>query len=154
MIIMILTPISAVFLDQFDVFKVYQWSLLGTIIWAPIMFWAFNLGNLAVIIASLIMLSALIAIISSTIFALLVGEFPYGVRCSGVALSFNLSITLFSSTTPIALVVVEHHLNPTYGPGMYMAALLSLSVIAATLIHKSVRKTLCERIDESFLYQT
>lgn len=153
-LMMLLSPLFAKFFEQFPVFEVYKWALLGTIVLSPWLFYMFESGSMVCVMISIALFSILTAIITSTIFALLVTAFPFGIRCSGVSLSFNLSITVFSSSTPIVLLCVEHHFASNYAPGLYLSGLLSVFLLATSWLRRTSWVDLNTTQDEALLYQT
>jgi len=57
----------------------------------------------------------------------IVDIFPFGVRYSSVSLAFNLSITIFSSSTPVVLAYLENKYSYVYSGGYI--SLFSLTII-------------------------
>ncbi len=151
-LMMLLTPIFGKFFEKSPIFSVYRLSLIITIALVPYLFYLISLGNLLLAIISIAIFSILTSMISSTIFALLVRKFPYGIRCSGVSLSLNLSITTFSSTTPIALIFIEHHYSLVYASGFYIAALLSIFLLIISILDKFDSVNYPEGCHEHLLY--
>lgn len=135
-----LAPIFGKLLGKKSPFLIYQTSLFGLIIFSPNLFYILGLGNEVLTICAITLFSILIAVISSTVFSLLVDSFPFGVRCSGVSLSFNLSITIFSSTTPMILILIENYYTSPFTAGSYIAVLLSVSFITTKLLNKNSRR--------------
>ncbi len=152
-LMMLLSPLFAKFFERFPVFEVYKWALVGTIVLSPWLFYMFESGSMVNVMISIAVFSILTSIITSTIFSLLVTAFPFGVRCSGVSLSFNLSITVFSSSTPIVLLLVEHNFVSNYAPGLYLAGLLSVFLLATSWLRKASFVNLNTTQDEALLYQ-
>ncbi|KTD04520.1 major facilitator family transporter [Legionella geestiana] len=128
-LITIISPIIGEFLDRFckNTPKI-DFIFLSSIAAPPIAFYLLSTGMIAQIIIALILLAIIISLISSTVFDLIVSTFPYGVRYSGVSLSFNISITIFSSTTPIMLTLLENKQTNLALCGAY------LSLIAAVML--------------------
>lgn len=153
-LMMLLTPLFAKFFEQVPVFEVYKWALLVTIVLLPWLFYMFQSGSVICVIISIALLSILTAIITSTIFSLLVTIIPFGIRCSGVSLSFNLSITVFSSSTPIILLCVEHHFVCNFAPGLYLSLLLSVFLLATSWFRRASWVDLNTNQNEILLYQT
>ena len=106
------------------------------------------------IIAGVAIFSVITSLISSAIFSILVGSFPFGVRYSGVSLAFNLSVTLFSSSTPVVLILIEKYFDTPYAPGLYIS-LISLGCILITgYLRKKLRiEAFNEQEVESFIYK-
>jgi MHS family proline/betaine transporter-like MFS transporter len=77
----------------------------------------------------LFIFSLIISLISCTVFSLLVVIFPYNVRYTGVSLSFNLGITIFSSSTPVILMFVENKFHSFFAPGVYISLLSTILLL-------------------------
>ena len=150
----ILTPFFGKLCDKLNPFLIYNAALAGMIVFSPILFYLLSLSGLISIIAGIAIFSVITSLISSAIFSILVGSFPFGVRYSGVSLSFNLSVTIFSSSTPVVLILIEKYFDIPYAPGLYIS-LISLSCILITgyLRKKLYIESFNEQEAESFIYQ-
>lgn len=150
----ILTPFFGKLSDKLNPFLIYRVALSGMVILSPLLFCLLSLRGLTPIIAGIAIFSVITSLISSAIFSILVGSFPFGVRYSGVSLSFNLSVTIFSSFTPIALILIEEYFDMPYAPGLYISVIsLSCMLVMGYLRKKLDIESFNEQDDESFLYQ-
>ena len=152
--IAIVTPFFGKICDKLNPFLVYHIGLLGMIFLSPIMFYLLSLNNLIYILSGLLIFSIITSLISSSTFSLLVGAFPFGVRYSGVSLSFNLSVTIFSSSTPIVLVLIEKYFNGSFAPGCYISIVgLVCMLVIKILRTKLTEKSFYHHEKEVILYQ-
>lgn len=115
------TPLFGKLFSAYNFSSVYKIAASLLVVVAPLWFYSISIGNLPCILLMAFIFSLLIAAISSTVFPIFVGIFPFGVRYSGVALSFNLSITLFSSSTPMVMLFLEKHFATVTAAGAYIA---------------------------------
>ena len=149
-----ITPFIGKYCDKFKPEVIYNFGALGITIVAPLMFYAFSTGDVYFILFTILFFSVLTACISSVIFSILVGLFPFGVRYSGVSLAFNLGVTVFSSSTPLALMVVEKYYTTSFAPGIYISLFSILALISSYFLRKKlsvVRFDECK--EERMLYQ-
>ena len=149
-----LMPLVGKYCDLFNPESVYRFGTLGVIALSPLLFYALSLHQLYFIMTVMLIYAGLIACISSAIFSILVGLFPFGVRYSGVSLAFNLGVTVFSSSTPLALMSVEKYYASSVAPGIYM----SLCAVLALMISHCLKKKISvlrfnEHDQEKMIYQ-
>lgn len=126
--IVCLTQIFATTLEKKNPIDVYQITLICFIIYSPVLFYFISSFNMIGVLFGILLFSILIALISSTIFSILIRLFPYSIRFSGVSFAFNTSVTIFSSTTPIILVLIEKYFDNKFIPGIYIS-LISFVVL-------------------------
>lgn len=132
----IATPILGKLLSAYKPENIYRNAALLLMLVAPLWFYCISIGNMPCILLAAFIFSLLVAALSSTLFPIFVGVFPFGVRYSGVALSFNLSITLFSSTTPMAMLFLEGYFNNVMVAGSYISCFVAFMLIFTQLLLK------------------
>tara|TARA_Y100001960_G_scaffold314422_1_gene378604 strand:- start:161 stop:388 length:228 start_codon:yes stop_codon:yes gene_type:complete len=66
----------------------------------------------------------------------IVDIFPFGVRYSSVSLAFNLSITIFSSSTPIVLAYLENKYSYVYS-GAYISLFSLIIILSVTFLDRN-----------------
>lgn len=137
-LIIILTPIFGKIHDSYDPKKAHRHYSFAVAIAAPILFYYAASGDVVQTTISIVLFSILTALISSTIFSILVDKFPFGVRYSGVSLAFNLSVTIFSSSTPVILIFIENYFKKNYLIGFYISFLTILSIITNFILQKKL----------------
>lgn len=136
-LIIILTPMFGKLCDKFNPVRIHaQFSLLTALI-SPVLFYYLPLEGSFFTIISIGIFSIITAVISSTLFSILVGRFPFGVRCSGVSLAFNLSVTIFSSSTPVMLLFLENYLGSDRIIGFYVSCIAILGLITGQFFQNS-----------------
>jgi MHS family proline/betaine transporter-like MFS transporter len=149
-----LTPLVGKYCDLFNSESVYRFGTLGVIALSPLLFYALSLHQLYFIMTVMLIYAGLIACISSAIFSILVGLFPFGVRYSGVSLAFNLGVTVFSSSTPLALMSVEKYYASIVAPGIYMSLCAVLALMISHCLKKKISVLRFNEIDqEKMIYQ-
>lgn len=152
-IIAFLTPWIGKHFNKVEPKSIYKLALLGFTLLAPLQFYILSFGSFISTACAVLIFTLIISLISCTVFSILVGIFPFNIRYSGVSLAFNLAVTIFSSTTPLALIFFENKFNSELAPGIYLSiiSLLLLSVIH--LLNKRLFLPDCYKNDsESFMY--
>ena len=153
-LVAILTPFFGKLCDKLNPFLIYNAALSGMIMLSPILFYLLSVSDLISIITGIAIYSIITSLISSAIFSILVGSFPFGVRYSGVSLSFNLSVTIFSSSTPVVLILIEKYFDTPYAPGLYISVIsLGCLLITGYLRKKLHIESFNEQECESFIYK-
>lgn len=133
----ILTPVFGRMADLYGDLKVLRLSFILMTLVFPIGFFMLQFST-SVISVFIFIISASIttSLISSVVFSSLIDNFPFGVRYSGVSFSFNLSITVFSSLTPVVLAFLESRENGFFLSGIYMLFISILVIILSEVISK------------------
>jgi len=150
-----LTPVFGKVCNKFNPTLIYNASLVGLIFFGPILFYLLSLNNVIAIFSAIVIFSTIISLISSTVFSILVGIFPFSVRYSGVSLSFNLSVTVFSSSTPLLLIIIENNFNNYFAPGIYISLLSTFFIIIIWYLQQKFSiKYFNETPSEILIYQS
>jgi MHS family proline/betaine transporter-like MFS transporter len=76
------------------------------------------------------------AICAGTVIAISADLFPTRIRFSGVALSYNLSFTLFSGLAPVAAALLARNTGVAATAAYYMIGCAALSFAAALVMHR------------------
>lgn len=68
--------------------------------------------------------------------------FPASVRCTGIALAFNLSVTLFGGTTPIVATYLIARTHNNMAPSLYLTGAALISGLVVLTLRESARAPL------------
>lgn len=117
MFVGIFSPILGKKFEKYNWKLTYIFTLWILIILSPIIFILISKGDLLLIILALFLFLIPTSSISALVFMKIVEIFPFGVRYSSVSFAFNLSITIFSSSTPILLTYLESRYSYVYSGG-------------------------------------
>lgn len=132
-LIALLTPYIGRISDQLGHIRLYTISCAMLLFLGYPLLLMISSGSLTNIILGELMLAGITALISAPLFALLTSSFPTGIRYSAVSLIFNGSISLFSSTTPLMLMLLSNYFINASGLYLIMAASLSMVGAFASL---------------------
>jgi hypothetical protein len=83
---------------------------------------------------------------SGTVIAVCADLFPTRIRFSGVALSYNLSFTIFSGLAPVSAALLASRSGVPATAAVYMAGCALLSLGAALVMHKYDGRILADAV--------
>lgn len=136
--VVLLTLVIGHYCDRWDAWRIYYGGSIGTLIFSPILFWMMAQNNVGLIMIAILIFCCLISLISAALFSILVGLFPFSVRYSGVSLAFNLCITIFSSTTPLILIIIEKSVSNVFLPGVYISGVSALNLMVMNILSRKI----------------
>ena len=73
--------------------------------------------------------------------ALLADIFPTATRSTGLALSYNFSVTLFGGFAPLIVTVLIDYFHSTLAPSFYVMATVALSLISLIWLSQRARQS-------------
>ena len=153
--VVLLTPFIGRYCDCWDSWKIYYRGSVGALIFSPILFWMMGQNSIWLIAIAILIFCCFISLISAALFSILVGLFPFGVRYSGVSLAFNLCITIFSSTTPLVLIIIEKSFSNVILPGLYLSGISVINLVAMNMLSKKITVLdYSQHQQEQLLYQS
>ena len=107
-------------------------ALLTVAAWP--LFWVLSHDSLPAIMASQVCLAVIVGCFAGASTAFMVEAFPKHVRCSGLAVGYNLSQSIFGGTVPIVCVFLIAQTGNNMAPAFYLAAAAAVSLVMTTLI--------------------
>ncbi len=121
-----------------DFFPRYLLLRAGTLLMLLISypFYAMMVGHVANIVLLVSGLSLAFSIISGTWPSVLAALFPTETRFSGIALSYNISITLLSGFAPLAATVLIAHTGNVASPGLLVAGCSALGLLSSFFVQR------------------
>ncbi len=129
----LLEPVVAVFADTIGHKTVIRLGMMCMIVVSIPVFYLLSSGNVVNITKGLIVMSIVIAITYAPMNAYMVSLFPRAYRYSGFGVAFNVSISIFGSTTPLFLMWLVSKTGNFIAPAGYyifgaVIGLLSLAI--------------------------
>lgn len=106
-------------------------GLLVLTVWPLMKLIATHGGDLVLLMA---LLSGVFSITSGIWASLLAQQFPTRVRFSGIAMSYNISVTLFSGFAPLAAALLIQQTGDPASPALYVAATAAITFISTFFI--------------------
>lgn len=111
-------------------------AILGMIIGGPAIFALCQTGNPLPLTFAMILYALLNAMLCGPMVKVLFDQFPTETRFTGNALSWNISVALFSSSAPIVAKQLNYQLEWVYGPGFYISVIALFAYLCINLKDK------------------
>lgn len=132
--LMLVTPVLGVLSDRFGRKPLLLAGCVGLVIGVVPLFWLMRQGSTPAILAGLLGCTALLACLAGAGPAFMVEAFPKHVRCSGLAIGYNLALSIFGGTVPMVAVFLTAATGSSLAPAAYLALAAVFSVGAVLLI--------------------
>ncbi|MFT3741395.1 MAG: MFS transporter [Gammaproteobacteria bacterium] len=118
-------------------------SNLSFMIMAPLIFSCLNKQTLSSALVAESLLVVCIGLNAGALMPMLLKQFPLQLRCSGVGIAFNLSMTIFGSTAPLLTLYLSKIFQGTMAPSLYLIFSAALGLSGVLFLE---RKSLIENI--------
>jgi len=131
LLLMVLIPMTGRLSDRLGRKKLLVWSCAGmTIFTWPLFLLAVN-GGVAGAFVSQLCFTLLMSVYLGPVPATLVEMFPPMVRYSAMGIGYNVSLCVFGGLAPLAATWLVHSYGTVTAPGLFLAALSGLNLLAA-----------------------
>jgi len=117
--------------------KVVQIGLIGLLIFAIPAFWMMGTGRIGFVFVSILLLGLFLSCYEGTVPSLLPSLFFTDVRYRALAVSFNISVSIFGGTTPLLASYLVHATNNTLSPAIYLVVVSLIGLIVFTWLFTS-----------------
>lgn len=107
-------------------------ALLALLSWP--LFWLISHPSIPMIMAGLAGFGVIAACFAGTMPAFMVEAFPKHVRCSGLSVGYNLSLSIFGGTVPMVAVALIAATGDRLSPAFYLMFAGAVSFVMTTLI--------------------
>lgn len=114
--------------DKVGYLKPMIFSCIGFIVFSYPIFFFFSTHNIAGALLAEFLLVILVGTSAGSLMPFLINSFPTEVRLSGVGISFNLSMTIFGSTTPLLVLYLTKITASENAPFIYLVAVALLTL--------------------------
>ena len=141
-IYVILTPLSAALSDRIGRKPLLYIAALGTLVFAWPLWSLMHHHSLPLILAGQIGFAVLFAIGFAVTSAVMVEILPAQVRCSGVAIGYNICLGLFGGTTPLIATYLVSRTADDFAPVYYLMAAAAVSLAVTLRLPETARKPL------------
>ena len=132
LLVMLAVTLPAAFLsDRFGRKPLLYFVGVGTFVLAWPLWWLMHQDGLALILAGQVGFALLFGVAFAVNTAAMIELLPREVRCSGVAIGYNLCLGLFGGTTPLVATYLVERTADDFAPVYYLmvAAVLQLAVV-------------------------
>lgn len=120
--------------DKFGNKRVVQIGLVGLTFLAIPAFMLMGIGQVGFIFAGVFLLGFLLSFYEGTLPSLLPSLFFSDVRYRALALTFNVSVSIFGGTTPLVSAYLVHVTGDPLAPAYYLAAVSIIGLIVFSLL--------------------
>lgn len=114
--------------------KIVQFGLIGLTILSIPAFMLMGKGELGFVFAGVLLLGVLLSFYEGTLPSLLPTLFFSDVRYRALALSFNISVSIFGGTTPLVASYLVHVTGDPLAPAYYLTAISVIGLIVFSLL--------------------
>lgn len=116
----------------------FLFGAIGTLAFAMPFWWLMHQDNLAVVFAGQLGFSAFNAIGWALSITVLTEIAPAHLRCSTVALGYNICMAVFGGTTPIVATYLVSRTGDDYAPAYYVMATTAISLLVIVRLPKLI----------------
>ncbi|MFH4935420.1 MFS transporter [Staphylococcus cohnii] len=136
----VMIPLALMFgrvADRIGEKKVFLIGLCGTAIFSTVAFALFQSGSLVLIIVGIFTLGFFLSTYEATMPGSLPTMFYTHIRYRTLAVTFNVSVSLFGGTTPLIASSLVAKTGDPLSPAYYLAAMSVIGIIVISLLHVS-----------------
>ncbi|MGK5500138.1 glycine betaine/L-proline transporter ProP [Streptomyces sp. URMC 125] len=128
--------------DRFGRKPLLMAGMLGFLFLSLPAFLLVKQGSMAAVIGGMLMLGLSLVCLLGTMSASLPALFPTPVRYGALAISYNLSVSLFGGTTPLIVTALIDRTGNDLMPAYYTMAAALVGVVAVSLMKETARRPL------------
>jgi MHS family proline/betaine transporter-like MFS transporter len=130
-ILLLVMPAAGALSDRLGRKPLLLGSALGTLVLAWPLFWLMHHPIFGMILIGQMGFAVLVGLFNGVIPATMVEAFPAGVRCSALAVGYNVCLGVIGGTTPMAVAYLIARSHDDLSPAFYLmvAAAISLGVV-------------------------
>lgn len=129
-LMMVLNPLAGALSDRIGRKPLLYVGTIGMMIFAWPIFWLMTQSNFIIILVGQCSLAAIISCFGGNP-AFMVEAFPKHVRCTGLAISYNLAHSIFGGTVPLVATTLVKYTHYNLAPSFYLifASVVSLFML-------------------------
>lgn len=135
-------PIIGALSDVIGKRKILLMTVFGFLLFSLPIFWLITSGSYLYLICGIVFFSLLVASYTAPFPAVFVELFPVRIRYTGLALSYNFSVTVFGGTAPLVVTWLLNKTGNPYSIAAYMMSLVTLSALALLLYKEPAENSL------------
>ena len=139
---LVCAPVAAVASDSIGRKPILYFIMVTTFVLAWPLWWLMHHQNDTLILVGQLGFGALMGMAFGVTPAVMIEMLPTEVRCSGVAIGYNLCFGIFGGTTPLIATYLVARTADDFAPVYYLMAVTILSLIALLGMPETARKPL------------
>ena len=130
----LLIPVTAIIADKTNGYKICLIGILLAIIFSPIIMGCAQSGNIILTLIGQIIYAIIDAMVSATMFTILLNKFQTGTKYSGSSIAWSITTAIFGGSTLIVNELLIGHFKQLNGPGLYISisALICIIIVLFT----------------------
>jgi len=140
LVMAVMIPLALMFgriADKIGEKKVFLIGLIGTAVFSVISFSLFQSSSLVLICVGIFILGFFLSTYEATMPGSLPTMFYTHIRYRTLAVTFNVSVSLFGGTTPLIASSLVAKTGDPLSPAYYLAAISVIGIIVISLLHVS-----------------
>jgi MHS family proline/betaine transporter-like MFS transporter len=132
---MVLAPIVGIISDRYGFLKVMRAALVAVALTTyPLFLMLVTWPSVATLMFVQAITGILLAAVLAPVPALLSDIFPTATRGTGLALSYNVTATIFGGFSPLIVTILIDSLQNKLAPSFYVMATAALSILAVVML--------------------
>ena len=139
-VMLIMIPLARYFgrlSDKIGNKRVVQFGLIGLIIFSIPVFWMIGIGKIGFIFVGILLLGILLSIYEGTMPSLLPTLFFSDIRYRALAVSYNISVSIFGGTTPLVASYLVQATDNSLAPAIYLTIVSLIGFVIFTWLFTS-----------------
>jgi len=140
--LLLLVPAAGALSDRLGRKPVLVGAALGTFVLAWPLFWLVHHPDARLILAGQMGFAVLVGLFLGVVPATMVEAFPARVRCSAVAVGYNLCYGVLGGTTPMVTAYLLTRSHNDLSPAFYLMAAAAISLFVILRLHETARAPL------------
>ena len=142
LVMLVVTPLSAALSDRIGRKPLLYFVSLGTLVLAWPLWALMHHESFWLILAGQIGFAVIFGVGFAVTSAVMVEMLPAQVRCSGVAIGYNICLGLFGGTTPLVATYLVERTADDFAPVYYLMATAAISFLVTLRLPETARKPL------------
>ena len=136
-ILTVCVPLVGSLVDKVGPYKVFSVGAGCFLVGSYVIFELLVRGSFISAMACVMLTAILLSPIAASILPIITSVFPANVRCSGVSVGYNISMSLFGGTTPLIAMMSCQYFGADTAPAGYLTVSAFLSLLALYFLNKN-----------------
>lgn len=138
-------PLIGMLVGYIKAEKILMFGVISLLLFAYPIFNMLLTADFTTVLLGVIFIALLMAPISATIIYTLSKTFPTAIRCSGVSITYNLSMCIFGGTAPLVALYSSNYFGNDNAPAMYIVISAVLAIAGMSVLRK--RRIISKALD-------
>ena len=140
LILTLCVPIMGRLVDREGAYKIFSIGTGCFLLSAPVIFELLTREGINSAVACVALTSSLLSLVAAAILPIIASVFPANVRCSGVSIGYNFSMSLFGGTTPLIAMMSCQYMGVDTAPTMYLALAAVVSLLGLYFLSRTTNQ--------------